>query len=243
MPRSFAVVLAVGILAGFPLACAASCGAALGLSSENLYRGISQSEGRVSAYGDVHCTFARNWVAGIGANTFRAPRSATDVQLTAYLDRRWRLDDDWSARLGAIHYEPLHADKRAGFQYDEINAAIGWRGRWLGTVAWSPRVGNAYIGGPAGYNGWLYVETAWRQPLGGRFSLDAGLGYAHPSGAPPHDYRYANLTLNANVGDAYLSLGRVWTSSLGFRYNAFNPPFEFRFPSRQRWVWSLVWMF
>jgi uncharacterized protein (TIGR02001 family) len=236
--RALAIVLVAS-----PLAHAGSCGGALGLSSENIYRGIAQSEGGVSAFGDIHCTFAQHWVAGIGANTLRPPRNGMDTQFTAYLDRRWRLDDDWSAKLGVIHYEPLHADNRAGFQYDEINAAIGWRGRWLNTVAWSPRVGNAYIGDPAGYNGWLYVETAWRQPLGGRFSLDAALGYAHPSGTPPHDYRYANLALNAAIGDVYVSLSRVWTSSLKFRYNAFKPPFEFTFPSRQRWVGSVVWMF
>jgi uncharacterized protein (TIGR02001 family) len=242
-PRPLALALALCAVLAAPLAHAGSCGGALGLSSENIYRGISLSEGRRSAFGDVHCAFAQNWVAGIGANTVQASRNGADTQFTVYLDRRWRLDDDWSAKLGVIHYEPFHADNRAGFQYDELNAAIGWRGRWLSTLAWGPRVGNAYIGGPAGYNGWLYIETAWRQPLGGRFSLDAGLGYAHPSASPPHDYHYANLALNAAIGDAYLSLSRVWTRSLNFRYNAFDPPFEFTFPSKQRWVGSVVWMY
>jgi len=241
--RLLAVTLVPGLLAAAPPAYAGSCGGALGVSSENIYRGITQSEGRASAFGDVHCRFAQSWAAGIGANTFRAPWGRSDTQLTFYLDRHWRLDDDWSAKLGVIHYEPLHAQNRAGFQYDELNAAIGWRGRWLTTAAWSPRVGNAYVGTPAGYNGWLRIETAWRQPLGSRVSVDAGLGYAHPSATPPHDYRYANLALNVAIGDAYLSLGRVWTSSLYFRYSEFNPPFEFTFAPKQRWVGSVVWMF
>jgi hypothetical protein len=242
-PRTLAIGMSLGALFATPLAQAKNCGGALGLSSENIYRGISQSDGRVSAFADVHCAVAQNWIAGIGANTIHIPRGGADTQFTLYLDRRWRLDDDWSAKIGAIHYEPLHAENRAGFQYNELNVATGWRGRWLGTVAWSPRVGNAYIGAAAGFNGWLRVETAWRQPIGGRFSLDAGLGYAHPSGTPPHDYHYANMALNASIGDAYLSLSRVWTSALFFRYNEFDPAFEFTFPSQQRWEGSLVWMF
>ena len=241
--RLLAIALVLGALVAAPIVRAESCGGTLGLSSENIYRGISQSDGEISAFGDVHCSFAQRWVGGIGTNTFRAPSGRADTQFTAYLDRRWRLDDDWSTKLGVIHYEPLHTEDRAGYQYDELNAAIAYRGRWLTTVAWSPRVGNAYIGAPAGYNAWLYVETAWRQPFGSHFSLDASLGYAHPSGTPPHNYHYANLALNAAVGDIYVSLSRVWTSALDFRYNQFNPPFEFTFPSKRRWVGSAVWMF
>jgi hypothetical protein len=242
-PRTLATGIVLVGLVATSLAQAETCGGALGLSSENIYRGISQSDGRVSGFADVHCAVAQNWIAGIGANTIHIPRGGADTQFTVYLDRRWRLDDDWSAKLGVIHYEPRRAENRAGFQYDEFNAAIGWRGRWLGTVAWSPRVGNAYIGAAAGYNGWLRVETTWRQPIGGRFSLDAGVGYAHPSATPPHDYHYANLALNASIGDAYLSLSHVWTRALFFRYNEIDPAFEFTFPSQQRWVGSLVWMF
>lgn len=240
---AFAAALAFGTVFAAPLAHAGPCAGALGLSSENIYRGISQSEGHLSAFADGHCAFARDWVVGLGANTYRTPRRTDDTQFTLFLDRRWRLDEDWSAKLGLIHYEPLQAENRAGFQYDELNAALGWRGRWLLAFAWSPRVGNAYIGDPAGYNGWMRIETTWRQPLGAGFSMDVGLGHAHPSGTPPHDYRYANLALNAAFGDLYLSINRIWTGPLRFRYEALDPPFEFTFPARKRWVGSVVWLF
>jgi hypothetical protein len=233
----------LGVLAAGGPAQAESCGGALGLSSQNIHRGIALSEGRISAFGDLHCPFAEHWVAGIGANTIRTPQGRDDVQVTAYLDRRWRLGDAWSAKLGLIHYEPLQAGNRAGFQYDELIAALGWNGRWLATLAWSPRAGNAYIGEPAGDNGWLRVETAWRQSLGGRFSLDAGLGHAHPSGAPPQDYQYASLTINAAFGDAYVSLGRIWTGPRRLRYETYDPAFEFTFPAGRRWLGSVVWLF
>ena len=238
-----ASILGCALLPAVLPASAADCGGALGLNSENIYRGISQSEGRVSVFGDAHCTFAPSWVAGIGASTIRTPSASTDVQLTAYIDRHWRLGDDWSAKLGIVHFEPLRAANRVGYRYDEINAAIGFRGRWLTSVAWTPRVGNAYIGTPAGYNGWLRIETAWRQPLGGHLSLDAGIGYAHPTGAPPQSYHYANLALTAAVGDVYFGLNRIWTSSRTFRYTELDPPFEFTFGAERFWLGSAVWLF
>ena len=235
--------LGLGGLALAPFASAADCAGALGLNSENIYRGIPQSEGRFSAFGDAHCTFAPGWVVGIGASTMRTPEEQADTQLTAYLDRYWRLGDDWSAKIGVVHFEPLQAANRVGYQYDEINAVIAFRGRWLTTMAWTPRVGNAYIGTPAGYNGWLRIESAWRQPLGSLFSLDAGIGYAHPSSNPPQDYHYANLALNVAIDDVYLGLNRIWTSARKYRYADFDSPFEFTFPAEQYWLGSVLWMF
>jgi uncharacterized protein (TIGR02001 family) len=222
---------------------AADCTGAVGLNSENVYRGIPQSEGQVSAFGDLNCRFARDWVGGIGASTLRTPARGADVQFGIYLDRHWRFGEDWAGKLGIIHFEPLHAESRVGYRYDEISAAIGFRGRWLTTLAWTPRVGNPYVGAAAGYNGWLRIETAWRQPLGEVFTLDAGIGYAHPSANPPQDYHYANLALGAAIGHAQFGLNRIWTSSRRFHYTGFNPPFEFTFPAEQRWLGSVLWVF
>lgn len=222
---------------------AADCSGALGLNSENIYHGIPQSEGQVSAVGALNCQFSQGWVGGIGASTMRTPARGADLQLGLHLDRHWRLGDDWSARLGVIHFEPLHEESRVGYRYDEINATLGFRGRWLTTLTWTPRVGNPYVGAAAGYNGWLRVETAWRQPLGEVFSLDAGIGYAHPSGNPPQDYRYANLALSAVVGDVQLGINRIWTGARRFHYTGFDPPFEFTFPAEHRWLGSVLWLF
>ena len=44
-------------------------------------------------------------------------------------------------------------------------------------------------------------------------------------------------------GRHYLSINRIWTGPLRFRYEALDPPFEFTFPARQRWVGSVAWVF
>lgn len=221
----------------------ADCGGALGLSSENLRFGISLSEGRPSAFADAHCRFAQNWDVGIGAASVRSPAGRATTQVSFYLDRHWPLGEDWSFQLGVSHYEPAAVELRPAYRYDEARAYLAWRGQWMLGLNASPRVGNAYLGAGVGYNGWWRAESSWRQPFADRYSLDAGLGLAHATGTPPLDYRYANLTLNANFGDAYLSLTRVWTSARRLRYDFTEPPFEFRFAPDQRWVGSVMWMF
>lgn len=238
------------IAATFGLGCllktdasAGPCGGAIGASSDNIYRGFNLGDGQWGGLGDVHCEFSTNWVAGIGASTIRLPRQPEDIQLAVYLDRRWRLSGDWSAKLGAIHYDTLQASNRPGLQYDEINAAISFRGRWLSSLAWSPRVGNAYAPGLSGDNAWLWLETAWRQPLGERFSLDLGAGFARPTGKTPDDYRYASAGINFYWGSIVFNASRIWTDTLTYTYERPGQPFVFELPAQNRWTGSLIWMF
>ncbi|MGB0134844.1 hypothetical protein [Dokdonella sp.] len=234
--------LLLGCLA-MPSANAGQWGGAIGASSENIYRGIALSDGQWSGYGDIHYEFSPRWIAGIGANSIRLPGQPEDIQLTFYLDRRWRLGEDWIAKLGFVHYDTVRASNRTGLQYDEINAAISYRGRWLGSLAWSPKVGNAYAPELSPDSSWLWLETAWRQSLGERFSLDLGLGFAQASGTTPGDYRYASVGLNYSLGRAYFSASHIWTDRLTYTYGSGASGFVFELPAQNRWVGSLTWTF
>jgi hypothetical protein len=238
----FAIGLLIGCLAHSD-ASAGSCGGAIGASSNNIYRGFELSDGQWGGLGDVHCEFATNWIAGTGASTIRLPGLPEDVQLAFYLDRRWRLSDDWNAKLGLIHYDTLRSANRPGLQYDEINVAVSFRGRWLASLAWSPAVGNAYAPGFSGDNSWLWLETAWRQPLGDRFSVDMGLGFARPSGQTPDDYRYASVGINFYWGSVVLNASHIWTDRLTYTYDRPGQSFVFELPAQRRWTGSLIWMF
>lgn len=224
-------------------AAAGNCGGAVGASSVNIYRGFDLSDGQWSGLADVHCEFATNWTAGAGASTVGLPGLPEDVQLAVYLDRRWRLADDWNAKLGLIHYDTLRAANRPGLQYDEVNAAISFRGRWLASLAWSPAVGNAYAPGFSGDNSWVWLESAWRQPLGDRFSADVGVGFARPSGRTPGNYRYASVGMNFYWSSVVLNTSYIWTERLTYTYDRPGQSFVFEQPAQHRWTGSLIWMF
>ncbi len=238
----FSSGLLLGCLAT-PQANAGQWGGAIGVSSENIYRGIDLGDGEWSGFGDMHYEFSSRWIAGVGASAIRLPGLPEDIQMTLYLDRRWRLAEDWSAKLGVVHYDTVRASNRAGLQYDEINAAISYRGRWLASLAWSPKVGTAYAPEPSQDNSWLWLETAWRQPLGDRFSVDLGLGFARPSGNTPDNYRYASAGINYSMGHMVLSASHIWTDTLSYTYERGGQGLIFELPAQNRWVGSLTWTF
>jgi len=226
-----------------PEARAGQWGGAIGATSDTVYRGIDLSDGQWGGLGDIHYEFSAPWVVGIGANSIQLPGRPEDVQLTLYLDRRWRFAEDWSAKLGFVHYDTMRASGRAGLRYDEINAAVGWRGRWQASLAWSPKVGNAYAPELSEDSSWLWLETAWHQPLVDRFSIDVGLGFARTSGNTPENYRYASAGINYSLGSVVFNASHIWTDTLTYTYGRGGQAFVFELPAQDRWVGSLVWMF
>lgn len=216
---------------------------ALGVASENIYRGIGQSRGDPSLFANLYLNIDGNWVAGVAASTVHPDDRPADTQLSLHLDRRWRINPDWSANLGLAHYDSTHAENHEGLRYDELSSSLSWRGRWSATLAWSPRVNNAYLQVVEKPAAWVWGESTWHQPLGTRFSIDAGIGYAHALHGPPTDYHYANVGVNLALGNASFGLGRIWTSEREFRYERSGVPYEVTQPSRQRWVGSLMWLF
>ncbi|WP_395620637.1 TorF family putative porin [Dokdonella sp.] len=237
------VLMAAGLMPPAPPAQAQTWSGAVGVSSENIYRGIGQSRGDPSLFANLYLNIDGNWVAGVAASSVHPEGRHADTQVSLQLDRRWRLNPDWSARIGVAHYDSTHGSNHAGLRYDELAAAVSWRGRWSAQLTWSPRVNNSYSDFVEQPSAWLWAETGWHQPLGTRFSFDVGLGYADAVHGPAHDYQYANLGFNVALGDASIGIGRIWASKRKYSYELFNFPYELTLPSRQRWVASVMWLF
>jgi hypothetical protein len=232
-------------------------GGALGFANDNVYRGISLTAGRPAWLADLHYDVGTDWVIGLGGTADRPPRQSATAQITIYIDRRWQLDEDWATKVGAIHYDSPQS-ARAGqaclsavsadcarttggrFSYDELNAAIGYRGRWRASIALSPNASVPYAARPgqSGFGAW--AELTFHQPIADRLSADIGAGYADLAQSGVRNYRYGSVGLNYRMGDAYLYLTRIWTSPLFGAYPA-NP--YVASPPCARWIASVIWSF
>jgi hypothetical protein len=191
---------------------------------------------------DLHDEFATNWVVGAGASAEHPPGSTPAAQVTLYLDHRWRLDDDWTAKVGAVHYDSPWDANSASRRYNEINAAIGYAGRWRAMLAVSPDSGGAYLDESSHRNLAAWVETTWHQPLVGRLSADLGIGYAHVHYLDKPGYAYGNATLGYGIGAAQLSLARLRTASV--RTEVFyGHVYAVQREQDDRWVVSVLWAF
>jgi len=219
------------------------CGGTVGLSSDNVYRGISLTDGRPAALADTHCEFGDGWVAGAGATSVHLPGRSRNAQLALYLDHRWQIDDDWSAKVGAVHYDAFRHGREDGLRYDEVNVALGYRGFWRASIAWSPNATDMYFGGSGKTHRTTWVETTFHRPLVGRLSTDLGLGIAMPGGRGEHSYRYGSIGASYGIGDVYLYASRIWTDSLTWSYDYFGQTYTATLPSEATWVGSVIWSF
>jgi hypothetical protein len=225
---------ALAALAATP-AVAREWGGSLGYASDNRYRGLSLTEGRPAWFADLHRGFGTQWLAGLSAAAEHPPGQSAGARITAYLERRWRLDPDWAAGIGIAHHESPWNDFARNVRYDEVHAAIGWRGRWRASIAVSPNT--------TAYEGWLvrdglavWSALSFHQPLYGRLAADFGVGYADLSRLGVASYHYGNAGLAWGVGDVYLHLTWLHTGGADDAYAAGSDP-------GSRWVATAMWRF
>jgi hypothetical protein len=242
-------------------ACAQGWGGAVGLASDNVERGYSLAEGRPAWLADLHYAADAGWVVGLAAGAERPYGHSPGARLVAYLDRHWRIDADWSAKAGLAHYDSPWSDERAWRRYDEINAALGFRGRWRASIAVSPNAagygGQAYAGG-APRTGWAaWAELTLHQPLGGPVAAELGVGRAHFARTDGADYTYGNAGVSCVVGAAHVYVAHLWMRAEprphapagpwpwpydgGAEPYAAAPAYHAAPASKRRWVASLTW--
>lgn len=218
-----------------PAAQAQGWSGALGVGSDNIYRGISLTDGRPAWLTDLHYDAGNGWGAGLGASAEHLRGQSAGAQLTAYLDRRWQLGDNWVAKAGVVHYDSPWNARSGYWRYDEINAAVGYRGQWTASIAVSPdRQGVAYP--RSGKVVSTSVELTFHQALAGRWSGDLGVGYANLDRAHHVDYEYGSAGLSCSIADARLYLLALWTGPISI-------PYRPETGSRLHWVTSVVWSF
>lgn len=215
-------------------------GGAIGYGNDNVYRGMSLTGGKSAWLADVHYDFGA-WIVGVGASAERPPMQEAGAQLTAYVDRRWQFGDDWSAKAGLVHYDSPSNLWRRELDYNELTAAVAWRGRWRLSVALSPDTPGpfAYRGGKTKIGFAAATELGYQQPIAGSLSANAGIGYYDLQHVDGHGYRYGSVGLSYGVGDVMLYTSVLWTGAGADRYEL-DPSAA---TARKRWVTTVVWSF
>ncbi|MDI3259402.1 MAG: TorF family putative porin [Sinobacteraceae bacterium] len=228
--------LLVGALCA-PTAWGDGFGGALGVASDDVFRGISLSDHQPSVQGDVHYRADAGWFAGLAAASVKRGRDqGTTVELDPYLGFAWALDSDWSARLAYVHYAyPFNSPHRL-YDYDEADGTLAWRDRAFLTVAASPDTGAETTRGTASGRAALAYSLGWHQPLPGAFSVSAGVGYYDLRWVIGTGYVYWNAGLSYDWGPMHLDASYIGT-------NATARQLYYDELAENRWVVSLLWRF
>ncbi len=195
------------------IACAGDIGGALGASNDNVFRGLSQSEGQASVQADAYAA-GTSWIGGLSAETVKRLREqGTGVELIPYLAYQRVLSADWSGAVSVRHYDYPGNPYRSRYDYDELSASLKWRERVLLQLIGSPDTYAVTDYHRYGRGAAFAVELTARQPLPHGLSADLGIGYydLQPEIAASYAYWSAGL---ARRWDAYeLALRYVGTDA------------------------------
>lgn len=92
---AFAGLIATGV------ASAAGLGGSIGVTSDNVFRGLSVNNEKAALVGDINYSIGSFTVGGTAANFQTA---GSDIELTAYANYNIAINEMMSVDVGAIHY-------------------------------------------------------------------------------------------------------------------------------------------
>jgi uncharacterized protein (TIGR02001 family) len=210
-------------------------GGSVGVASDEVLRGMTQSDHQLSPQLDLHYVLS-GWYAGLsGEEVRRGLKNSANAGLIAYLGYQYRFSDDWSGSLAVRHYEYPGYRHRNDYVYDEADLSVSWRDRVVASVSASPNVFFADFDGNYGSGAAYCGELAARQPLPHGFSLNAGVGY--------YDLHHQ---IGTGYGYGSAGISTQWRSwNFDLRYVATDGTAKQRFEqlAENRLVLSALWLF
>ena len=245
-PSCVGLLCTWGALAAIPMqgAIAASVGGEVSVTSDYIYRGLSESAGHAAVQVDLHASSAAGTFVGAWGSTRDHkldPQGDYEVQL--YLGHRLNLTSAWSTTLTAISYSYMGDSDAISDDFQEASASVSYLDRWTFSLSATPnfvhyrsyhRLGRtpAYIADTAGQ--WLLSEGLF---------LTGGAGYYYyflrnsaPGRAVGAGYGYGN------VGFAFERQG--WRLDVGYFFTQRRAGLLSAYPSADnRVAGSLSWHF
>jgi len=211
-------------------------GGSVGVATDDVFRGVSESEGQLSPRGELHGMLG-SWFAGASAEEVRIGFGGhAGAELVAYAGFQHDIGEQWTAQISARHYDYYPGSNyRARYNYDEAGLSLGWQQRIVVSAIASPDTYRHDYQGNFGSGSAYAYEVGARQPL--------PLGLVANLGAGWYDLRH-----QIGAGYAYWNAGisRRWSSwAADLRYVGTDGTARYHFEddAGDRVVFSLFWTF
>jgi uncharacterized protein (TIGR02001 family) len=189
-------------------------GGNLAVTSDYIYRGVSESNGRAALQADLHADTPAGTFAGAWASTRDQsldPGARYDFEI--YLGRRIDLASAWNATVSARSHYFVGRDQESSNDYQEISGALAWLDRWTVSLSVIPNAVRYWYyrrlsRSPAGI-----ADTTGQWLIGKGLSVTGGAGYYRSSGT--------GAGRQAATGYAYGNMGlaferRRWRLDIGY---------------------------
>jgi uncharacterized protein (TIGR02001 family) len=212
-------------------------GGSLGVVTDYLSRGISQTRGSPAIQGGLHARLPAGWVIGAWSSMVKLnPGHGATLEVDLHAGHLWALNDDWSSKLAVTHYMYPNDTRQVRYDYDELSASLSYRSRIIATATWSPntsRYSNGYV---ASRRNAASYELAMLQPLSGSWSLAAGAGYYDLTDLFGEGYWYWNVGFTYSLGNVQLDLSHIDTDHTATRLFGYEV-------AGSSWSGAVTWRF
>jgi uncharacterized protein (TIGR02001 family) len=196
----------------------------VGLVSDYLFRGISQTHGDPAIQGGVDYAFSNGFYVGAWASNITWVKDYTNkgnVEVDLYGGYKGALaNPDWTYQLGVITYNyPGHGDANA-FGADpnttELLVSLGYK--WL-SVKYSRTVSSHFVGWYSSTGGDTdgsgYLEANASYDLGDGWGIAGHIGHQKVKDFSPADYSDENIGITKDVGFGVIGLMYSHTNAKG----------------------------
>jgi uncharacterized protein (TIGR02001 family) len=222
---------------GAPASAAPSLEGAVVVTSDYVFRGVSQTDGTAAAQADLHVRSDGGWFAGLWTSTVDPPPGdVASYEVDLYAGRSWEVADRWVASVSYIHYMYPNTPARHQYDSDEGSVSARFDDRIALTATYSPNAIRYATGGWSARARMLAYELSLRQPLGGPVALVGGIGYYDTRALFNAAYAAWNLGLSAHASPFDFTLMRFGVNATArnlFGYDAAD----------HRWVVTASWHF
>jgi uncharacterized protein (TIGR02001 family) len=211
------------MLAAMPLSAAdfpadLAVGGNLALTSDYIYRGVSESDGHGAIQGDLHAELGGTFIGAWASSRDRSLYPYAQADLELYLGQRFDFSSSWGGTLsGRAHYY-IAGSQPTSDDYEELTASLSYLDRWSLSVTAIPNAVRYWYNIRLGRSPAWVAETSAQWLIGHDIFLTGGLGYYESTSlgsapaAPESESPIAYLPPRAreSAGYAYGNAGIAW---------------------------------
>lgn len=218
-------------------------GGGLALTSDYIYRGVSESDGHGAVQGDLHLTTNGGTFLGAWASSRDSDLDPdANSVLELYLGHRFELGTAWSATASARSRYYLSASSyQPSDDYQEISAALTYLDRWSVSLTSIPNAVRYWVYRRLSRTPAWVADTSGQWALTQQLLLTGGAGYYYSSGTGPGINRASGYAYG-NVGAAFE--WHAWRLDVGYflAQNAARRTFPYPI-ARAHFAATLAWHF
>jgi uncharacterized protein (TIGR02001 family) len=225
------------------------------ITSDYIYRGLSETDHKGAVQLDLHASLASGTFAGVLASSLdHRYRPYTNYNLEEYIGQRFDLSSAWNTSVTVTNYQYPGARQYYWGDYQQLTASVSYLDRWTFSISAIPNAlrysGVFYrVGRDSAYD----AETVGQWLIWKGLYATAGAGYylftgSHSSPGPDPNGQYAENSL-PTIGYAYGNIGlayewRSWRVDVGYFLTQDRAQMLTPYPyANQRVAGTLSWHF